>query len=126
MMSEGWNKIKEKIPNIALAILIIYTLTLAVATADEVFDLGIFPTKLERMVSKAIKDLKNPDPKIQAQAKQELELYGDFAIPELIKALNDPEVKDQVLALLKEITGKNLGEDPKEWKKWYKRHKHEF
>ena len=126
MMNERWNKIKEKIPNIALVILIIYTLTLAVATADEVFDLGIFPTKLERMVSKAIKDLKNPDSKIQAQAKKELELYGDFAIPELIKALNDPEVKDEVLALLKQITGKNLGEDPKEWKKWYKRHKHEF
>jgi len=118
--------LKEKLPNIALVILIIYTLTLAVATADEVFDLGIFPTKLERMVSKAIKDLKNPDPNIQSQAKKELELYGDFAIPELIKALNDPEVKDQVLTLLKEITGKNLGEDPKEWKKWYKRHKHEF
>jgi len=125
-MDTGLKSLKEKLPNIALVILIIYTLTLAVATADEVFDLGIFPTKLERMVSKAIKDLKNPDLKIQAQAKKELELYGDFAIPELIKALNDPEVKDEVLALLKQITGKNLGEDPKEWKKWYKRHKHEF
>ena len=125
-MDTGLKSLKEKLPNIALVILIIYTLTLAVATADEVFDLGIFPTKLERMVSKAIKDLKNPDPKIQTQAKKELELYGDFAIPELIKALNDPEVKDEVLALLKQITGKNLGEDPKEWKKWYKRHKHEF
>ncbi len=125
-MSERLKTIKEKLPTIALILLILYTLSLAVATADEVFDLGIFPTKLERMVSKAIKDLKNPDPKIQAQAKKELELYGDFAIPELIKALNDPEVKDEVLALLKQITGKNLGEDPKEWKKWYKRHKHEF
>ena len=125
-MSERWKTIKEKLPTIALILLILYTISLAVATADEVFDLGIFPTKLERMVGKAIKNLKSPDPKIREQAKKELELYGDFAIPRLIKALKDPEVKDDVLKLLKEITGKNFGDNPKEWWKWYKRHKHEF
>lgn len=118
--------IKTKWPQIALVILILYTCSLAVATADEVFHLGIFPTRLERMIGKAIKNLKSPDAAVQEQAKKELELYGDFAVPQLIKALDDPAIKSQALDLLKEASGKDLGPDPKEWKEWYERHKSEF
>jgi len=120
------DKLKQKWPQIALVILGLYTLSLAVATADEVFHLGIFPTRLERMISKAIKNLKSPEAAVQDQAKKELELYGDFAIPQLIKAMDDPQIKSQVLELLKSATGKDLGPDPKEWKNWYSRHKNEF
>jgi len=118
--------IKTKWPQIALVVLVLYTLSLAVATADEVFHLGIFPTRLERMISKAIKNLKSPNPEFQDQAKKELELYGDFAIPQLIKALDDQAIKPQLLELLKEASGKDLGSDPKQWKDWYSRHKNEF
>jgi hypothetical protein len=119
-------EMKNKWPQIALVLLVLYTLSLAVATADEVFHLGIFPTRLERMISKAIKDLKSPDAQVQEQARKELELYGDFAIPQLIKALDDPAIKSKVLELLKEASGKDLGPDPKQWKDWYSRHKNEF
>jgi len=118
--------IKRKWPQVALVILALYTCSLAVATADEVFHLGIFPTRLERMISKAINNLKSSDPQVSAAAKKELELYGDFAIPQLIKALNDSATKTQALELLKSATGKDLGPDPKEWKDWYSRHKNEF
>jgi len=118
--------IKTKWPQIALVVLALYTASLAVATADEVFHLGIFPTRLERMISKAIKNLKSPDAQLQDQARKELELYGDFAIPQLIKVLDDPAVKAQSLELLKSASGKDLGPDPKEWKDWYNRHKNEF
>lgn len=123
---EKMDKLKQKWPQIALVILGLYTLSLAVATADEVFHLGIFPTRLERMISKAINNMKSPDASVQDQAKKELELYGDFAIPQLIKALDDPQIKVQALELLKSATGKDLGPDPKEWKNWYSKHRNEF
>ena len=118
--------IKNKWPQIALVVLVLYTASLAVAAADEIFHLGIFPTRLERMISKAITNLKSPDPVVQDQAKKELELYGDFAIPQLIKVLDDPALKTPVLELLKTASGKDLGPNPKEWKDWYDRHKSEF
>jgi hypothetical protein len=119
-------EIKNKWPQIALVVLVLYTASLAVATADEVFHLGIFPTRLERMISKAITNLKSSDPQVKDQAQKELELYGDFAIPQLIKVLDDPLIKTQVLELLKTASGKDLGPNPKEWKDWYDRHKNEF
>jgi len=125
-MSESKENVKRIWPKVALALLVIYTLSLAVATADEIFNLGLFPTKLERMIGKAIKNLKSPDSEVQFQAKKEIELYGDFAIPQLIKALDAPEIKHQALELLKTVSGKNLGQDPKAWRDWYKKHKHEF
>ncbi len=125
-MSENIETAKSKWPTIALALLILYTLSLGVATADEVFHLGIFPTQLERMISKAINNLKSPDAAVKDSAKKELELYGDFAVPQLIKALGDTQLRPDVIDLLKEVSGKDLGSDPQAWKDWFEKHKHEF
>jgi len=126
VMNEKVEKVKGKWPQIALVILVIYTLSLAVATADEVFHLGIFPTQLEKMISKAINNLKSPDATVKENAKKELELYGDFAVPQLVKALDDSQIRPDVIDLLKEVSGKDIGSDPKAWKDWYEKHKHEF
>jgi len=125
-MNEKVEKIKSKWPQIALAILVIYTLSLAVATADEVFHFGLFPTKLERMISQALDNLKSPDAAVKVDAKKELELYGDFAVPQLIKALDDPQTQPELIDLLKAVSGKDFGNDTNAWKDWYQKHKHEF
>ena len=117
---------KSKWPQIALAILVVYTLSLAVATTDEVFHFGLFPTKLERLITKAIDTLNSPDAAKKADAKKELELYGDFAVPQLIKDLDDPKIQPDLIDLLKEVSGKDFGNDPKAWKDWYQKHKSEF
>lgn len=125
-MKEKIEKLKAKWPEIALVILILYTLSLAVATADEIFHLGLFPTQLERMISKAITNLKSPEPQVRESAKKELELYGDFAVPQLIKELDDPTIQGVVIELLREVSGKDFGNDIKAWKDWYQKHKKEF
>jgi hypothetical protein len=121
-------KVEKKgiLPQVALVLLVLYTISLGVATADEVFHLGIFPTQLERMISKAIDNLKSPDPTVRENARKELELYGDFAVPQLIKVLDDTQIRSDVIGLLKEVSGKDFGEDSNAWRDWYKKHKSEF
>lgn len=118
--------LKKRKGEIGLTLLIIYSITLGIATADEIFDLGIFPTKLEKMIAQSIEKLKSNDKQIQEQAMKELEEYGDFAVPQLIKAIDNENIRPLVLETLKKVAGKDLGNDPNAWKEWYKRHKDEF
>lgn len=112
---------------IGLAVLVIYTLSLGVATADELFGLGLFPTKLDRMISAAIEKWESPDASAREQGMREIEEYGDFAVPQLTKALDrEGTVKEMALQALPKVTGQNFGNDVVAWKKWYKEHKDEY
>ena len=121
-MKELWSKYKAEI---GLGILIVYTLTLGVATADEIFHLGLFPTKLDKMIATAIQQTNDPDQEVAKQASKEIVEYGDFAVPQLISALDGGAPQDVVIASLKQITGQDFSE-PAKWKEWYSEHRKEF
>lgn len=122
-MKEFWDKHKA---DIGLAALVIYTLILGVATADELFHLGLFPTKLDRMIAASIKKFGSADAKEQEAGKAEITEYGDFAVPQLIKALNQSgPTRELALFCLQKISDQKFT-DPEQWKKWYKEHKDEF
>ena len=112
---------------LGLAVLVLYTLNLGVATADELFGLGLFPTKLDRMITAAIKKWESPEPGDREKGIKEIEEYGDFAVPQLIRALDkEGPVKELALQELPKVSGQNFGNDPAAWKKWYQEHKREF
>ena len=122
-MKEFWEKHKS---DIALAALVIYTISLGVAAADEWFKLGIFPTKLDRLIAQSIQKFESQTPGEQAKGKQEILEYGDFAVPQLIKALDQPgPTKDLAIECLKKITDQDF-KDPAGWKQWFRQHQSEF
>jgi len=112
--------------DIGLAVLVIYTLTLGVATADELFNLGLFPTKLDKMIAAAVKQLESDDPGLRQKALQDLVEYGDFAVPQLIRALDKERApQDLVIKALEEIQ-REKKPSPEAWKKWYQENKDRF
>lgn len=122
-MKEFFSKRKA---DIGLAVLVIYTLTLGVATADELFNLGLFPTKLDKMIAAAVKQLESDDPGLRQKALQDLVEYGDFAVPQLIRALDKERTpRDLALKALEEIQGEKKP-SPEAWKKWYQENKDRF
>ena len=122
-MKEFWEKHKA---DIGLAVLVIYTLSLAVATADQIFGLGFFPTKLDRMIAESIDKFASDQEKVRKEGVKEIIEYGDFAVPQLVKALDrDSRTRELAVHSLKKITEQEL-KDNQEWKDWYKRHKDQF
>lgn len=122
-MKELWDKHKA---NIGLAILIVYTLSLGVATADEIFGLGLFPTKLEKLIGEAIDNLDGEEAAVRTAAMTELVQYGDFAIPQLMSAVHADGRKGKLaMEALGKITDQKL-DTPEEWDNWYDRYKDEF
>jgi len=122
-VKEFWDRHKA---DIGLAVLILYTLSLGVATADELFHLGIFPTKLERLISSEIDNFDNPDPRKREESMKHVVQYGDFAVPQLIEALDrDPEVRDRSMEALERITDLEFS-SPRKWKEWYELNKDDF
>ena len=122
-MKEFFNRRKA---DIGLAVLVIYTLTLGVATADELFNLGLFPTKLDKMIAAAVKQLESDDPGLRQKALQDLVEYGDFAVPQLIRALDKERApQDLVIKALEEIQ-REKKPSPEAWKKWYQENKDRF
>lgn len=121
-MKELWKKYKAEI---GLGILILYTLTLGVATADEVFHLGLFPTKLDNLIEDAIDRTNSTDADTARRAANELVEYGDFSVPQLIAALDGGAPQAVVVQTLKRITGQDIS-DPAQWKDWYRQHRKEF
>lgn len=122
-MKEFWDKHKA---DIGLAVLIIYTLSLGVATADQIFNLGFFPTKLDRMVSVSIEKFSSKAKNDREKALKEVIEYGDFAVPQLIEALDrDEQTRKLALEALRKINDQNF-DSPEKWKEWYKQHKGEF
>ncbi|HUT52328.1 MAG TPA: hypothetical protein VM658_02955 [bacterium] len=120
-MKEFWDKHKA---DIGLAVLILYTLCLSVATADQLFNLGLFPTKLDRMVAESIRKFASDS--TRDEGMREITQYGDFAVPQLVKALNDGDkIRTASMTALQKITDQNM-DDPAKWKEWYRQHKDEF
>ncbi len=112
---------------IGLVVLVLYGITLGIAAGDEIFDLGLFPTKLDRMIEESIGKFKSPDSGLREEGVKEIKEYGDFAVPQLIEALDDDsEVRELALECLTEVTEQKFGRDVEAWKSWYKEHKKEF
>jgi hypothetical protein len=121
-LKELWDKHKA---NIGLAVLIIYCLSLGVATADEVFHLGIFKTKIEKMVAACIDDF-SAERTRQDKAVKDLVEYGEFAVPQLVRALDrGGPAQELSIQCLQQITGQTFKE-PAQWKDWYRQHESEF
>jgi hypothetical protein len=120
-VKEFWDKHKA---DIGLAVLILYTLSLSVATADQLFDLGLFPTKLDRMIAESIRKFNSDS--TRDEGMKEIIQYGDFAVPQLIKSLDDGDkVRTSCIAALQKITDQDM-KDPAKWKEWYNQHKDGF
>jgi hypothetical protein len=120
-VKEFWDKHKA---DIGLAVLVLYTLSLSVATADQLFNLGLFPTKLDRMIAESIRKFDNDS--TRDQGMKEITQYGDFAVPQLIKALSDGDkIRTASITALKKITDQDM-DDPAQWKEWYRQHQDEF
>ena len=122
-MKEFWEKHKA---NIGLAVLVLYTVSLAVATTDQIFGLGLFPAKLDRMIAESIEKFDSDEEKVRKEGVREIIEYGDFSVPQLIKALDkDSRTRDLAVHSLEKITEQEF-KDVREWKDWYKRHKDQF
>ncbi len=120
-MKEFWEKNKA---NIALAVLLIYTLILGVAAADDIFKLGMFPTKLEKMIAKSIDEFSSPDAEAKQKAINSILEYGDFAAPQLMKAMREGgETEELSISCMQKITGQKF-KTVEEWNKWYEANKH--
>jgi hypothetical protein len=122
-VKEFWDKHKA---NIGLVVLVLYTLSLAVATTDQIFGLGLFPAKLDRMIGESIEKFDSNEEKVRKEGVREIIEYGDFSVPQLIKALDkDSRTRDLAVHSLNKITEQEF-KDIGEWKDWYKRHKDQF
>ena len=84
-------------------------MALAVLAADRWFDLGLFPSKMDRRLAACVAELsaaEATDERREALVRQ-LEAEGDFSVPHLVAAL-DPNAartgQEQVRRALREIT----------------------
>ena len=121
--------LKRHKDNILLGILVLYVISLGVVTLDELFDFGWFPTELEKQINVQIEKIKSDDPSLQEEGKMDiLEDKGDFAVPQLIRLLDDEKelTRKNAIELLTKLTDQNFGEDIKAWKLWYRKNKDSF
>ena len=135
---------------LALAALCLYVLVLAVLTADQVFELGIHPPELDRMIRTRIGVLKDPalTPEQRAQNEELIIGYHEFSVPHLLRALPKAEgaQRESIVRCLQDIALKffepedpealgrpspvalrkiaSFGDDPVLWKGWWIETKH--
>ena len=115
--------------------LLALTAVIGVAAADEVLDLGLFPTPLEREARELIATFASPDEgaRRQAVAKLMRNVEAFVAIPELIRALDSKDLRVRELAAdcLRKLARTSQGYDPKaprperraaiaRWRKWWR------
>jgi len=132
----------SKWDNILVVGLVVYALVLAVLAADQLFNLGLFPPELDKMLRRDIRTLAAivSDPNLTDEEKkakaqpiaEEIVNYHEFSVPHLIKALeskdtrlHDPAAQCLVqigarFFKLPEAQGKSFGTDPAKWKEWWK------
>ncbi len=126
-MKELWGKHKD---NILMGVLVLYVVSLAVVTVDQVFGPWIFLPEMDRQINTQINNLTGNDATAQNAAFNDIiTTKGEFAVKALIKVLDSPHdshVGNLVITALKEITGKDVGSDPAAWKKWYEENKKDF
>jgi len=121
--------------------LLALTAFLGVAAADEVLDLGLFPTPLEREARELIANFASPDESARRQAVAKLmrNVEPFVAIPELIRALDskDRRVRELAAECLRRLTATAEGYDPKaprserraaiaRWRKWWRQNYDRF
>jgi len=122
-LREFWRKHKG---DIGLALLIVYTLSLGVAAADEIFHLQLFPTKLDRMIEDSIENLDSENPKSRQEARTNLLQYGEFAVPKLVGAVDrEGQTGEAAMRLLQKITERKF-ESPSDWQDWYQKHQEDY
>ncbi len=122
-MKELWDKYKIEI---GLGLLFFYVISLGAATADEIFKIGLFPTKLDQKIESSLDNYYLKDANLEKTAMRDLVEYGDFAVPKLVGALNDgDEVQALCIKTLQKITGNNF-KTAEEWKKWYSDHRGDY
>jgi len=57
------------------------------------------------------------------EALKELRRIGDYAVEQLIIALDDPNFKRIAASALHELTGQEFGEERKTWEEWWRNNK---
>ncbi len=116
------------------------TVALGVATADELLDLGLFPTRLEREARDLIARFAADEPtRRQAAAKLARDVDAFVAIPELIRALGSREARVRRLAAecLRKLARVEHGYDPDapaaerraaiaRWRRWWRENEERF
>jgi len=114
-------------------LLAIWTLALGVVVADRWFDLGLFPTYMERRARRAIAAFERPEPeRSQAMRLMGREIDAFAAVPELIRALDSSSRarRTGALACLRRIARVEHGYQPDaphaerlaaiaRWKAWW-------
>jgi len=74
-----------------------------------------------RAVDVLLGQLKGSDEAVSGACAEALGKIGDArAIDPLIEAMENPKVRIEARPALKKITGKDLGDNPSDWKKWRK------
>jgi len=94
--------------------IVIYALVLAALTVDQVLNLGLYPSKLDRRVNGFLEELGSPDEATRRTAATELERGEAFVvIPALIKALDAPDAltRGEAANLLRSLTTEYLNGD---------------
>ncbi len=129
-MRESWNSIVDALVrhkgNIGLVLLIVYTLSLGVATADEIFHLQLFPTKLDKMIQQSIDNLDSEKLQERKRARDKLLQYGEFAVPKLISATaRKGRTGEAAMEILRKITEQEFDTSPK-WKEWFRKHQEDY
>ncbi len=108
--------------------LVIYVGALGALTADNVFQLRLFPSRLERLLAGEIARLDSPDPKVRQAAQDEIVGYHEFSIPLLIRALRsgDAQRKERCAECLSLIARKfflsdaDYGPHAGRWSQWWR------
>ena len=121
--------------------LVVYAIALAVAVADDVLHLGLFPTQLERMARDLIAELDAPDAAQRTRAADRLvrDIDTFVAVPELFRALDSRSASRRALAAecLRRITSTSHGYSPdapraerraaiQRWRQWWKASKYRY
>jgi len=116
------------------------TIALGVATADELLDLGLFPTRLEREARDLIAQFAADErTRREAAAKLMRDVEPFVAIPELIRALGSREARIRQLAAecLRKLARVEHGYDPNapagerraaiaRWRRWWRENEDRF
>ena len=117
--------------HIILAGLAVWVVVFGIGLMDMVFDLGWFPTKLERMLREDIRRLQSSDPDIRTAAEKELIDYNQFSVPVLLRMMQrgDKVTRADCARCLAKIAERyfqqkiDFGDDITRWRQWWQENK---
>lgn len=105
----------------------VYVGTLGVLTADNIFQLGLFPPKLDRILMADIAKLASQDEKEAKAAQEEIVSYHEFSVPPLLRAMERGDAAHQarcaeclrLIASRYFLSDANYGTDSAAWRRWW-------